>query len=72
MATHPHYEPSPISNLGYLPDVVAVERFEGVLEEMDECSRQDHARSEVFPNEEHNAWNRNASGVCGYVGKRHG
>jgi len=72
VSTHPHYEPSPITNPGYLPNVVAVERFEGILEKMDKCCRQDNARSEVFPDEEHNAWYRNAGGVGGDVGKGHG
>ena len=39
---------------------------------MDKRRRQDNARSEVFPNEEHNAWYRNAGGVSGDMGKRHG
>ena len=51
---------------------MAVERFEGVLEKMDKCCRQDNARSEVFPDEEHNPWYRNAGGVGGDVGKRDG
>lgn len=49
---HSHYKPGPISNPGYLFDVVAVERFEGILEKMDKCCRQDNTRSEVFSNEE--------------------
>jgi len=36
--------------------VVAIERFEGILEKMDECRRQDNARSEVFPDEEQDMW----------------
>lgn len=52
--------------------MVAVERFEGILEKMDKRRRQDNARSEVFPDEEHNARYRNAGGVGGDVGKRHG
>ena len=52
MSTHSHYEPSPIPNLGYLSNTVTIERFEGILEKMDECCRQDNARSEVFSNEE--------------------
>ena len=56
MPTHSHYKSSPISNLGFLPNVVAIERFEGILEKMDECRRQDNARSEVFPDEEQDMW----------------
>lgn len=32
--------------------MLAIERFEGILEEMDECCRQDNTCSEVFSNEE--------------------
>lgn len=71
MPTNPHYESGPISDIGHLPNVVAVERFEGVLEKMHERCRQDNTRSEVFSNEEHNPWNRNVGGVGGDVGKRH-
>ena len=56
MSTHSHYESSPIPNLGFLSNVVAIERFEGILEQMDECRRQDNARSEVFSDEEQDTW----------------
>ena len=38
---------------------------------MDECRRQDDARSEVFPNEEQDTWNRDAGGMGGDVRKRY-
>jgi len=56
MPTHSHYESSPIPNLGFLPNVVAIERFEGVLEKMDDCRQRDNTRSELFSDGRLDIW----------------
>ena len=51
--------------------MLAIERFEGILEKMDECCRQDNTGSEVFSNKEYDMWDGNTGGVGGDVGKRY-